>query len=733
MSWFSSRLFKESARTTRIMNILYIIVAIAAGCYVPVFMYYIRSNHYDGGNLLLRPQIMTDILFWVVLIFNIMEIMKLFSFHFSRKGSDFYHALPFTRQCFYFTNVSLVLIRDAIAIALSLGIQAILYKVLDVAVYDISFVFWGFAEMMVVSMMVITALMIAISLSGTALFAGVFGMLILVFPRFLYMATLHFISDMSRVLPSYFVPYFSTKYNIFFNCILRSFNGSINVYEGYNIPGFIVSLILALAMGCIGMMLFVNRKSEYAESAVPGHATDVLVHLMVTLAAALPMTGLFLLSDNEFAVTLGVASVIFFAVYAAYRRKGVKGFVKTLPRLLTVGVICLIYAGVISGVSYSATRKEIKAENVKGVQIYYGGEGETWVDDLSSHLDYDEVAHHDVVYTDDEVIGLCVKGYNRLTDAESSYERAGAEYTVRFIMNDGSEVIRNILLTSNNGYMSESSVKDEVTILNELVVKDKARIEFACSIPEDGLYADIFESKERNRRIVEIFEEEFSKLPEEKKLKVTDNTSYEGDDFEVSGYESEITVNFETYYNKTVPTYYRVLVTKKLLPETYKYYTESIIAEKQETVNRIHDMATGGEEGSMWADFVIVKDGVSYNYTLSYNKHDIYSDASMYVFARRISPASDGDASYEDEYEESIVMDKTYSITGDKASEGAKLFVEAYSVSKANESFDTVFNGSYYSVRDYRDSEINGVPVNIDSSALEKAEKYFMENADEEY
>ena len=741
MKWFSSRLFKESARTTRILNILYIIIAVIAAVSGPAYRMYLHRMGYELEGTLLRPDYFTSLLFWVVIIFNVAEIMRLFSYHFSRKASDFYHALPFTRHCFVITNVTLILLRDALAIGLALIFKVAFLKFDGTSVFPMTFPLVAFIYLMVVSLMVLSAMLVAISLSGTLVFAIVLGFLVLLLPRFVYMITLFFIGDMSGVMSTGFIPYFSERYNIIFHYMLNFGRGTINVYEGYNAAGILVSLGVALLTGIAAMVLFIRRKSEYAESAVPGAKTDFMMHILVTLVTALPMIGFGITSsETDVVVVLCILSLIFFTVYGLYRRKGVKGFFKTLPRLLAVAVICLIYAGFIAGVSYSVKNVEIKAENVKAVQIYYDDDGNMYVDDTSVYESYTGVAHHDVEYTDEEIIKLCVKGYNRRADSTNNMSdryHYSTAYTVRFIMDDGKEYIRVITLAEDPSNRTGADT-DEVTRLNELVLKDKERIRFDSSLPENELYSSIFESDERNQRIVEIFENEFKELSEKERIEINRENSYgmygygvyEGydDSHYESEYESEydsVNISFETYYNKTVPTRYFINLSKKTMPKTYKYYVESVIAEKKEALSTVNEFINSGEEGHSSISFGFNEDGTNYDYSVVFDRHGTFIHATLYIYEYEAGVATEGDA---EEYVEDNYKETAYEIEDERAVEALKMFAKTYTLAKQDGHIDTFVDAEFYSSESLKEKTASDIPVTIDKAALKAAEDYFIKN-----
>ena len=738
MKYFSKHLLKESDRRTRIPSILYLVIAIGFACFTPVFRIIQRKTEMlNGGSLLMYEQFMGR-LFWVVVVCNIFLVIKLYSYNFSRKGSDFYHALPFTRQCVFLTNYVLLIVRNVFIIGISLLAEALIIKIDGVDRFDPMFILYAFIHLMVVALMVISAYMIAVSLSGTIGFAVVLGLLILVFPRFVYMLTLYFISSLTIAFNPNYVVYFSRQWNVFIDMGIKNMTNNLMVYNEFFVPGILCSVFIAIAEGICGLVLFMNRKSEYAECHVPGPKTDFVVHILVTLTMAFPTTTMIIsegFGEGE-PLVLGSIAIILFLVYSANRRKGIKGFLKVLPRLGVVALLCLIYTGLINGMTHSVLAEEIESGDVEKVQILYDN-GAIWYDTEGVYDEYGSIAHHDICYTDKDIINLAIKGYNRSLDdaANETHTANSTTYDVRFYLKDGTSVVRTITLYSPimHGYSGDSnSNEDESYRLNELVNNSKELQEFYRTLPEE-LYTFIFKDNSKNDEIAKLFKEEYEKLSDAEKGKVIRSMYSSAYDYyteeEPETNENEIynfSVEFSTYYN-LIPLSCNVVINEDLMPKTYEYCVNNYLKEKCEELERISKAVNDDKNMNANFEFSYTDEvGTYYYISFYYNKYDDYKDAGLNYSWSATEYATNSEAVVDegDGGDEYIEIDVEY------ANEATKKFLESfkYSANISEIDVETSLYASGYDNEDSRTMTVDGIPVEVDEAALEEFVNFVMEH-----
>ena len=517
MEYFSEHYFKESFRQSRGLGILFIAASVLACAAVPFVNLIDWANGNSTYPSLLVVSDYSCGLPVVCMIFPVLLIMKLFSFLFKRGASDFYHALPFKRQCIYISNLAVCLVWYILGLVVSLSTVTLIYTLNKSVYFKPSFILMNFTTLLIAMLNISGGVLIAVSLAGRKSRGYTVSAVMLLVPRIIYLIGIEAVSGKTTILERSSVKYFSSRYNMPFALMFGDglYFGNMDIPYSF-VPGKIVSLLVALIYISAGLYLFTVRKSEKAENAVADEKLNCFLHITYSGIFFIVATALLFESGTageSFILPLAVGIGVFI-FYAFFAERKLKKVLKSLIRLVYIGLLCGLFYFILSAVSDSLLSKEIKGDDIKSVKEYY-------VDEYRTVYNYSGILISNQQYEDREIINLIAKAYAYTCSAADELYFSGREMTVEITYKDGSSNIRRLLFE-----------EDDYKRIRELMDAYPSTKEAYVSIPED-CYILNMKKKENNEKLWECFKNEYMKLPANKRMMVCD-----GPDGNASGYSS---------------------------------------------------------------------------------------------------------------------------------------------------------------------------------------------------
>ena len=300
---WNGRLYREGLRQSRTIGLATIIILTLVGLLGPtVIALTIRSNVSPEELALLQPQTMNlarlfPCLPAVMYIAVPAILFYLFRFLNKRSGSDFYHSLPQTRLCvmnsFFLSAMTWIVLAVVISVGGVIGLS------------------WGLSRYIQLNLASVTpmllntlagcllgagAVMIAISLTGTA-FSGLLMTAMIVFlPRLFLLVGAHTLLSLSEMFVS--MPGMNYGYNVLFGVLMGPLlklliGGSISDLFFNSLWPALYSAVLGLLYLGLAAVLYVRRRSETASKAAANSRVQAVNRIAFSLVfCLLPMVWL---------------------------------------------------------------------------------------------------------------------------------------------------------------------------------------------------------------------------------------------------------------------------------------------------------------------------------------------------------------------------------------------------------------------------------------------------------
>ena len=348
---FDINLFVESLRRTSVMGWVFTVLLsvqaafLAIGRYIDTYPPTVKEGlgFFEINPLLIILPITAAPVFMRVL----------FGFLNKRSTSDFWHSVPFTRQCIAVTFFAAAFTRCAMAGVISTAVAVIgnlfSYKYF---VIEFSSVILTLLCILIMCLLVMSAILVAMSVTGTALNNFVVAAIILFLPRiiigFFESATSHgFLFD--NTISTGFA---SGSLNLLFG----TFGGVLFSVSSYSemfssAASMFYTLGLAAVYFAIGMLLFIKRKSETAGlSSVNRYiqtASRVLVAFVICFIPVYAITNAlnkgFSMSGNAFFfIVMYTVALLAYFIYELATTKSVKSMVKSASTLWILAVLNVV-------------------------------------------------------------------------------------------------------------------------------------------------------------------------------------------------------------------------------------------------------------------------------------------------------------------------------------------------------------------------------------------------------
>ena len=405
---FDKDLYLEAMRQLRTPGIFFLVVNALAAILITMGRWVTElefvANRPGMLPLTWDPMIMQPLLFTGFFLIAPVLTLRIFNFTRDRKGSDFYHALPETRLCIFFSFYAAVLTYLTVII-MGTGILAgrstyfypgwFQFSWADLLTYAFS--------MLVTSFYVAAAVACGTFLSGTA-FTNIAVALLLIFaPRLILLVFTMNVGYACPVLNTDYLPFvFSYQYNMVFG-LVGNFFSSLSLNVVYSWPSIWYTLVIGVIYTACAAMLFHFRKSEAAGVAAPNRFLGAVYRLTVTFVFCLiPITLIFQsvkggrsMSSVEIfqLVVLYIVAVIIFFAYELIASRKVASLVKALPSLVFVPVLNVAALVVLFSVVSMVNGYRPEASEISAVRIVEGmGGSEDYFQQMISKADLKDEA-----------------------------------------------------------------------------------------------------------------------------------------------------------------------------------------------------------------------------------------------------------------------------------------------------------------------------------------------------
>ncbi len=524
--------------------------------------------------------------------------MNLFGFLNKRSTSDFWHSVPFTRECIFVSFYLAVFAWVVFATAISTVASVILYSLVpNLFAIDLSSLFFGIISILVISLLIEGGFLIAMSITGTVFNNIVVALIILFMPRLLLlvldiMQTNGYLFGSSTLFLDGKIPL-----NMLFSMVVSVFFGYATAIFPYttadvfaSVPAILYTLLLSAIYFAVGIICFKKRKSEAASNSTVSPTVQTAIRTLVSFVICLIPIYMIIsewhskhtsfTTDDLFTIAvLYLVAVIAYFIYELISTKKAKNMLKAIPSIWVLAALNLVFIfcahlGYIHSYNFTPTADTISAVKfVSGNSVY--------------SYEYFDAAVSKISITDDNIEKLLCDAYEETREKyEKRDYRADQTITVGFKTQSGYKY-RTVMMSNelyslvNNHLESTQEFKDiyDVDKLFDESIFVSAHIHYVGNL--NNMTNEL--SDDQQKLIIESFKEEIRamNLNDWRTLTKTYNTLYDenGDGrfgFMIGAISGSKKIGSKAYY-------YDVTITNHT-PKTYKLVMD-IIFEKQKESN----------------------------------------------------------------------------------------------------------------------------------------------------
>ena len=415
-----------------------------------------------------------------------------FSYLNKRNASDFYHALPYTRMENYWSRILAVLTYQIGVIALTLASSYVLLTVSGVGFNPTFFplLLLGYTAG---SLLVIGAVSVAMSITGTLLSNVFVSGLILFLPRMLLFVVDQFI--LTITLRRLLIGHMGVLLNPVYNIVTASLLDISRTWEYFGLSETLInpgSIIYTAALGAVYIMLAMalmkRRPSELAENGAANEKVAAVYSSLLCLP--LLIYGVYMVNGRSLSsmaypelmtllIILAIAFVIFIVIGFALNAKW-KAVLKSIPLF---AVALAVAVGVVFGATLIA--KDMASYMPDRQKIAYvrinENDGSTYR--YKTTYDYNSLLASSVKFEDDGAIDLF---YDILgTNIQQWQDQLAEDYTKTY--SSYGRVICEFKLTNGRSvYRNLNIYLKDIDEIYDLITTEDAYRKAYMALPVDG-------------------------------------------------------------------------------------------------------------------------------------------------------------------------------------------------------------------------------------------------------
>ena len=360
---FSLSMFKDALRRTAVIGLIStVLLSLAA-----FLVFYGHMVAADGNTYVttMSFQNMHATVIAVPFVVVPLLVISLFGFLNKRSTSDFWHSVPFTRECIYLSFSAAIFAWVLISTLLSSTVSVILFSLVPkYFAINMLTVICSVISVILMSLLVLSAFLIAMSLTGTIFNNIVVSLIILFLPRI-------FIFVLQALQSNSYLFDFSSRF----------LEEAITLNQVFGVLGSISAMLytffLAAIYFVVGMLLFKRRKSEAAANSSVNKFMQAVFRLAISFTVCLIPLSLIvdelhtknpnLSDDNLFVIiTLYIVAIVAFFLYELISTTKAKNMLKAAPSLgillvMNLAFFAAAHFGYLAEFNYTPTPEKISA------------------------------------------------------------------------------------------------------------------------------------------------------------------------------------------------------------------------------------------------------------------------------------------------------------------------------------------------------------------------------------
>ncbi|MDR0381260.1 MAG: hypothetical protein LBH86_04630 [Oscillospiraceae bacterium] len=529
-SLFSGGLYLDVLRQLRLVGGIMLAVVLLFTILLPVVSALSHSWRDTPDILALTPALAPFMYLGTVVL-----VFAAFSFLFSRRASDFYHALPETRLSLYGATAGAALTWVLGTVALAALTAHAVYGICGYGpvLSDLLPNLLGYASG---SLLVAGCALVGVCAAGTRFSAFILTVLLLWLPRYLgVMLNVTMDNIMYELIPGQMGPLFDVSLNFPVSFILGAFDileGGIGGAAG-SVPALFYSPSTLLCTGALAVfyigaagVIFHFRKSETAARPAPGPvlqriygglvAAPTLI-LLAALAVVWAFSG-YSRAMGIVAVILVLLTLVLYGVYTLITTKQFRSLRQGLLVLPLTAAICFVMMFGASAVWRAEMAVVPQASEIAGVRERLSREPAV----------YGMLRRSEIVMADPELCALVAKNLADVRNPGDDLPGGRTRVEMDIILKNGRVISRRVPIR-----------EPDAGRVRDIIDNDADYFAAAGAFPEDreiksiGLWGadrggDAFSVRFKTvaREVVQVFREEFQALPPDVRVSLIGMPNY---------------------------------------------------------------------------------------------------------------------------------------------------------------------------------------------------------------
>lgn len=527
--FFSVKLYVEGIRQLKVVGVIFLIIATLVNCILPLIELLVKAGVFEMESPTTEASAldMSQFTFILVVLAAIIMTFNLFKFLNKRSGSDFYHSLPVTRPCLFFSLCASVLTVVVFVFAIPILLAGLLYVIAGVKfLWDISAL--CLLSYALCALLLMACTLFGMSLTGTFISGFMMGLIVFLLPRILIMVYTSLLNNLTVIADVQTLNIFTyPAYNLPVNLCLSFFSiTSMSWAEAICfLPGMLYTAVLGFVYLAVACLLFTFRKSETAEQSAPNRILQHIYRCIVALPISLTLPAIIVPAIVEgraaFSSEALLMLLITLAAYLLYElitTKKLRNLLPALPVFLVVLGIDAIIGGSLLLSRTALLKQQPAADEIRSVVFLPEG-----IDAYGMDSSYFEIAAQKVEH-EDETIRSAVSDALKTDAAQvldnTYYTSPENNYTSRF----------NVRIRTTSGKTLNRTLRIDYRLYeNEIIpqiLQNDAFNELATSLPpEDTVTSVRFNREEIDPALWESFQKEFDALTDEQKYALVTNSN----------------------------------------------------------------------------------------------------------------------------------------------------------------------------------------------------------------
>ncbi len=380
---FSVNMFWQTFKQLKVVGIL----SMAVTLFFVVFpqindaLYYLKHIKLYGEEQMDASAKMVyasniDVLSITFILFTPILVLYVWNFLNKKNSSDFYHSLPYKRECLYFSKIAAVFAWQVIIHVVTYLCLIITFAVFkDCFIVEMWMVFRVFLSIFIANLLCGSAISLACALTGNVFSNICLSGLIIFLPRFLCIMIEAFATMKVPTVSDYQVfPLINDAHNIVAGYILRAFVQIDYNSLMFSVSSLVYTLILAFIYMGLGLLVFKFRKSEAAQKSALNKKLQVAISMTLGFVICF-ISVIFTFAEDEgdrdyiMLVVFFLVAAFVIIVYELATGKKNHLLQRSVPSILMAYVLSLIFGVLVGTVADGMLEYAPKAQSIDYIKI----------------------------------------------------------------------------------------------------------------------------------------------------------------------------------------------------------------------------------------------------------------------------------------------------------------------------------------------------------------------------